>query len=643
MVKLQRHPNNPILLPDSSHEWEHDGAFNGCVAYHDGTFHMVYRALSSEKRQNGINMRVSTVGYATSKDGINFGDHRMLFEPTEDWEVYGCEDPRITCFNGKFYICYTALSVYPFSAYGIKTAVAITEDFKTFVKHPVSTFNAKAMALFPEPVKGKMAALITMNTDLPPAKIAIAYFDREDDMWSPHYWDELYENSSSHVINLLRDIRDQVELGSAPIKTEEGWLVLYSYITDYLSNEKKFGIEAVLLDSDHPRHVLGRTHDSLLDPQADYELRGDVPNVIFPSGGLIKDDELYVYYGAADTRVALATCKLNDLLNEIKPLASTPIIHTSSNNKKLVRFEGNPILTPIIEWNWQSRAVFNPAAIYEDGKVHLIYRAQSRDGMSVCGYAVSNDGFHIDENLDYPVYIPREEFEKRNKPEGNAGCEDPRITEFDDRFYMTYTAYNGEAPPRIALTWISVEDFLRRQWNWAQPVLISLPDVDDKDACIVKGKDGRYVVFHRLGNDIWIDVSEKMDYGENKFLGGKSVAQPRKDKWDNVKIGISAPPIETDEGWLLLYHGVSEPGFKYKIGAMLLDKNDPTKVLARTDEPIFEPVKPYETEGEVPNVVFPCGALVIDEMLYAYYGGADKVIGVATMKLQDLLDLLLKK
>ena len=105
------------------------------------------------------------------------------------------EDPRITYFNGKFYIFYTALSTFPFSAYGIKTAVAITKDFKTFDKHPVSTFNAKAMALFPDLVKGKMGALITMNTDLPPAKIAVAYFDREEDMWSPYYWDELYENS----------------------------------------------------------------------------------------------------------------------------------------------------------------------------------------------------------------------------------------------------------------------------------------------------------------------------------------------------------------------------------------------------------------------------------------------------------------
>ena len=139
MITLQRHPENPILSPNQDHEWEHDGAFNGCVAYHNGVYHMVYRALSSEKRQNGVNLRVSNVGYAKSTDGIHFNEQRLLFGPTEDWEVYGVEDPRITYFNGKFYIFYTALSVFPFSAYGIKTAVAITEDFKTFQKQLIKS------------------------------------------------------------------------------------------------------------------------------------------------------------------------------------------------------------------------------------------------------------------------------------------------------------------------------------------------------------------------------------------------------------------------------------------------------------------------------------------------------------------------
>ena len=113
MLTLERSKDNPILVPDENNEWEHDGAFNGCVAFVDGVYHMVYRALSKQKKHQGIDMRVSSIGYATSKDGVHFGEHRQLFEPTEDWEIYGVEDPRITYFEGKFYIFYTALSVYP--------------------------------------------------------------------------------------------------------------------------------------------------------------------------------------------------------------------------------------------------------------------------------------------------------------------------------------------------------------------------------------------------------------------------------------------------------------------------------------------------------------------------------------------------
>src|SRR4029078_4059876 len=119
--------------------------------------------------------------------------------------------------------------------------------------------------------------------------------------------------------------------------------------------------------------------------------------------------------------------------------------------------------------------------------------------------------------------------------------------------------------------------------------------------------------------------------------------QARKNNWDNVKIGISAPPIETGKGWLVLYHAVCQPGFIYKLGAMLLDYSDPRIVLARSDEPIFEPEKPYELEGVVPNVVFPCGAVVMNETIYIYYGGADLVTGVATMSLDKLLNKLTQK
>lgn len=643
MIKLQRHPNNPIYKPNPEFQWEHDGAFNGCVVEKDGVFHMVYRALSSQFKHQGIDMRVSTVGYANSTDGVNFTNARQAFGPTEDWEIYGVEDPRITLFGDTFYIFYTALSVYPFAAYGIKTAVAKTKDFKTFEKHPVSTFNAKAMALFPEKINGKMAALITINTDMPPAKICLALFDNEEDIWSPHFWEDWYENANEHTLHLLRNMTDQIELGSPPVKTKEGWLVIYSYIGNYMSNDKHFGIEAVLLDLEDPRKIIGRTEYSLISPETDYELYGDVPNVIFPSGALIKDDQLNVYYGAADTRVALATCNINDLVGElarkqpmVKPNISSPYTFT--------RYPGNPVLEPILELPWQAMAVFNPASIYADGKVHILYRAQSMDGTSVIGYASSKDGIHIDENLDYPIYTPRESFEMKDHEVGNSGCEDPRLTKIGDRFYMVYTAYDGKTPPRVAMTSIAESDFLKKEWHWERPKLISPAGVDDKDACIVQGKKpGTYLAFHRLSEAIWLQVSNSLDFSEENPMQGSIIAQARADKWDNVKLGIAGPPLETDEGWLLLYHGVSSPDSFYKVGAMLLDYDNPLKVIARTDDPIFEPEEAYEKVGIIPNVVFPCGNVIIDDQLIIHYGGADKVVGVATMPVKNLLNLLLRR
>ena len=642
MPTLTRVPENPILTPHKDTDWNSAGTFNPCVVYADGVYHMVYRALSSEMKQNGIKMQVSTIGYAKSTDGIHFSDHQQIITPTEDWEIYGCEDPRITLINGTFYIFYTALSVYPFSAYGIKLAVAKTRDFKAFEKHPVTPFNSKAMALFPDMVEGKLAALLTINTDLPPAKIALAVFDKEEDIFYTQFWMDWYHTANENILHLMRDIRDQIELGSPPIKTDHGWLVIYSYIKNYLSDNKEFRIEAVLLDLENPRHIIGRTQLPLLIPEEKYELEGSVPKVIFPSGSLVKDEKLFVYYGAADTTGAVATIELTTLLDALKQKDMSEQV--SNQEEKFVRYLQNPIITPALELEWQRLATFNPAAIYLDGYVHIIYRAQSPAGKSVFGYASSRDGIHIDENLGDPIYIPRESFEIKTDSEGNSGCEDPRITKIGERLYMTYTAYDGANPPRVALTSISEHDFLQKNWNWDKPKLISPPGVDDKDACIVKRiKTDGYLAFHRLGNVIWLDFLRDLDFPEKKYLTGGILAQARRDKWDNVKIGIGAPPLETEYGWLLIYHAVSEPGFKYKIGAMLLDYADPRKILGRTDEPILEPEEPYELNGQVPNVVFSCGAVIINEIIYLYYGGADSVVGVATMPLRTLTDILLKQ
>jgi len=313
---------------------------------------------------------------------------------------------------------------------------------------------------------------------------------------------------------------------------------------------------------------------------------------------------------------------------------------SNKNSIKLKRYEGNPILQPRPEHFWEAKAVFNPAAIYEEGKVHIVYRAMSEDNTSVFGYATSSDGFNIEERLAEPIYLPREPFEMK-KNHGNSGCEDPRITRIGDKFYMCYTAYDGKNPTRVALTSIGVEDFLNRRWNWEKPILISPPGIDDKNACILPEKvDGKYFIFHRFHPCIWVDFVDELSFGENQWVKGSTWFKPRTDKWDGRKIGIAAPPIKTKEGWLLLYHGVSETDRKYRVGAILLERDNPTQVIGRTGPPLLEPEMGYEKENQINHVVFPCGTVVIKDDLFVYYGAADKVVAVATVNLESLLKSL---
>jgi predicted GH43/DUF377 family glycosyl hydrolase len=222
--------------------------------------------------------------------------------------------------------------------------------------------------------------------------------------------------------------------------------------------------------------------------------------------------------------------------NNMAPKKSNQV--TGKIQPVLKRFEGNPILRPETTHWWESKAVFNPAAIYEGGKVHILYRALGDTDTSVIGYASSRDGFHIDERLDEPVYVPRESFEgvgavrqaevelSDNYTSGGSfagGCEDPRLTRIDNRVYMTYVAYDGYSSPRIALSSIDINDFLNKNWKWKKPVLISRPDIVDKNACILPEKiDGKYVIFHRIFPEILIDFVDDLDFdGEGRWLEGQ--------------------------------------------------------------------------------------------------------------------------
>jgi predicted GH43/DUF377 family glycosyl hydrolase len=628
---------NPILIPYSENTWEADGAFNGCPARDGGKVHFVYRAVSTPQQIAGNELPMSTVGYALSSDGIHFGNRRQFIKPEYDWEQFGCEDPRVTKMNGKYYVFYTALSAFPFCASCIRVGVAITRDFKKISeKHLVTPFNSKAMSLFPEKVSGRYAVILSVNTDIPPTRIAVAYFDREEQMYSPTYWEGWYSLLDDNIIPLQRGPKDHIEAGAPPIKTKYGWLLIYSYIQNYFSPPAVFGIEAALLDLHNPQRIIARTDKPLLVPQEEYEKYGKVPNIVFPTGAMVKDEMLYIYYGAADTTCAVASCKLETLLEDM--------LETRIKQIRLNRFSGNPVIKPNPKLPWQSRAVFNPTALYEYGRVHLAYRAMSEDNTSVIGFASSGDGYTFEDQPPEPIYTPRENFEAKLVPGGNSGCEDPRLTRIDETIYMLYTAFNGRSEPRVALSHISVDDFIARCWNWSRPILISPPNVPDKDTAIFPKKiNGKYAILHRLGVSIWLDMVDDLKFEGNKWLGGHIIMSPKDELADTEKVGISGPPIETKHGWLLLYHCVSRKTqpMTYYVATALLDLKDPSKVIARRKVPILEPETPYELYGQVNNVVFPCGAVIIGDELFVYYGGADSVIGVATMKVSELMNSLI--
>lgn len=629
---IVRRDENPILKPKRIHSWEAEAVFNGCPVKKGGNTYLIYRALSLPHYHTlaHTKLMVSDIGIAESKDGIHFHNRKRFITPEYPWERFGCEDPRVTELDGKYYIFYTALSAYPFNAIGIKTGVAISKDLNSIQeKHLVTPFNSKGMALFPEKINGKIWSILTVHTDVPPSKICLASFDKEEDIWRETYWQKWHEDFEKYSLPLARRPEDHVEVGAPPLKTKEGWLLIYSYIQNYFSPKPLFSVEAVLLDLKTPFKIIAKTKVPLLTPEEYYERIGLVPNVIFPSGAILENNLIYLYYGAADTTCCLATIDAEALLTKLLK---------SGKPMRLARAEENPIIAPNPKHPWESKATFNPGAIYLDGKVHLIYRAMSEDNTSVLGYATSQDGIQIDYRSLEPVYVPREPFEQKQEPGGNSGCEDPRLTKIGSKIYMLYTAFDGKNPWRVALTWIKETDFLEQKWDWAKSVLISPPDIDDKDACIFPEKiEGKYFIIHRTGDDIDSAFSTTLDFNGQTWIEEYRWIFPRAGTWDGKKIGIAAPPIKTKKGWVLFYHGVSQEDNFYRVGAVLLDLADPTKIIARSDEPIFEPETNYEKTGLIPNVVFPCGAVLLKDKIFLYYGGADKIVGVATIGSEELL------
>lgn len=321
----------------------------------------------------------------------------------------------------------------------------------------------------------------------------------------------------------------------------------------------------------------------------------------------------------------------------------------------LKRSKKNPIIEPENHIYWESKAAFNPSAVFHDGKIHIIYRAVGDSDISVLGYARSSDGYFFDKNSKELAYYGKNKqaVEKDLTPKINycsgggwgGGCEDPRLTLIGDRVYMIYTAFDGWASLRLALTSISLDDFLKKRFNWKEPVLISPPSEIHKNWVLFPEKiKGKFAILHSFAPKILIDYFDSLDeLNGKKFIKSNNTRPIDKSRtWDSWFRGVGPSPIKTKYGWLIIYHAMDHRNpDRYRIGAMILDIKNPTKILYRSKEPILEPEEWYENEGYKSGVVYSCGAVVKDGELFVYYGGADKVACVATANLDKFLKELI--
>lgn len=298
------------------------------------------------------------------------------------------------------------------------------------------------------------------------------------------------------------------------------------------------------------------------------------------------------------------------------------------------RFDGNPVLTRD-DFPNMVNAVFNPGATEFEGRTLLLMRVEHRTGLSSLAVATSDDGL-----TGWRIDPARGLTPDPELDEERWGIEDPRITRIGDEYYVVYVGYSTYGPLVCLAT---TRDFV----HWERCGVLQTPE--DKDAALFPVTfNGRWALIHRavpaapgLGAHVWLSFSPDLHYWGN---GRVLLAARRGGWWDANKVGLGPPPLLTPEGWLICYHGVrvTASGSIYRLGLALLDRDDPARVLVRGNEWVFGPETPYERTGDVPDVIFPCGWILLDDgdTLRLYYGAADSTICVASASLAQLLSHL---
>ncbi|MDR3705736.1 MAG: pesticidal protein Cry7Aa [Paludibacteraceae bacterium] len=340
----------------------------------------------------------------------------------------------------------------------------------------------------------------------------------------------------------------------------------------------------------------------------------------------------------------------------------------------MIEIKREGVLLSKTQFEFESEGVLNPAVIREGDNVHLFYRAVQHDNYSSIGYCKLNGPLTITERWAKPFMIPDLDYESH-------GIEDPRIVKIDDTYYMTYTAYDGVnargalATSKDLLTFekqgiivssityaafvalveqagkVNENYYLNHHFYYQESDPEKKMILWDKNVVFFPRKiNGKLVFLHRIRPGIQLVAVESLkelteEFWETYFLNLQDhiVIDPLF-AHESSYIGSGCPPIETEHGWLLIYHGVQETdgGRVYSAcAAVLLDIDNPLKVIARLPYPLLGPETEYETRGEVNNVVFPTGTALFDDTLFIYYGAADSEIACASVSISGLLKELL--
>ncbi len=322
---------------------------------------------------------------------------------------------------------------------------------------------------------------------------------------------------------------------------------------------------------------------------------------------------------------------------------------------------------------FENEGVLNPAVISEGGDIHLFYRAVSKGNYSSVGYCRLSGPLTVEERSNRPVISPQFDYESH-------GVEDPRITKIDDLYYLTYTAYDGVNALGALAVSKDLQHFEKRglivpqitydefshlagfkgvinekylRYNKHEGILENHGKkvfVWDKNVIFFPRRiNGKLYFLHRVRPDIQIVGINNLDeltpgFWQNYFLHlDEGIVLSPKYKHEVSYIGGGCPPIETEDGWLIIYHGVHDTikGYVYSACAALLDLENPQKEIARLPYALFKPEHDWELKGEVNNVCFPTGSIVVEDTLYIYYGAADEQIACASLSLSALLKELL--